>query len=384
MNLKGYLRIFKGTLSEFGEDKVLRLSGALAYYAMFSIGPLLVIAIGLAGLVFGRDAVRGQLEQQLQSVIGPGATKMIASMMSAQSHGAGLITTILGILALLFGASGVFGQLQDALNTIWGVKSKPGHGFLDLLRARFLSLTMVLGTGFLLLISMALSTFLTAFTGVLGSYLPIPEAVAHVLNFVVSFAVISLLFAMIFKVLPDVIIPFKYVWIGAIGTALLFTIGKYLLALYLGRESTASAYGAAGSVIIILMWVYYASLILFFGAEFTQVYARTLGARILPKHYAIPVTQEARAEQGLATGQSISQARPDQLHQPPPTKAVAHAFRVERRKRATSSPGVVVKRDPWGFLVMMAGAGLAGGLLLRFKMVRKGLRLYGKLRRAGI
>src|SRR5436305_826607 len=235
MNLKKTLPILKATFSEFGEDNVLRLSAALAYYAMFSIGPLLVIAVGVAGLVFGHEAVWQQIQQQLQSMLGQNSAKMLDSMMSAQKQATGhiSITMIIGIVALLAGAAGVFGQLQDSLNTIWKVKSKPGAGIWGFIRARFLSLTMVLGIGFLLLVSMALTTFLSAATSSAGSQLPIPEAVAHILNFVVSFAVISVLFAMIFKYLPDVKIPFRKVWVGAIGTALLFTAGKYVLALYL-------------------------------------------------------------------------------------------------------------------------------------------------------
>ncbi len=171
---------------------------------MFSIGPLLVIAVGLAGLAFGHDAASRNIEQQLQSILGESSAKMVGSMMSAQKHGASVITTILGMVALLFGATGVFGQLQDSLNTIWGVKAKPGAGIWGLIRARLLSLSMVLGIGFLLLISMALTTFLTAASGSLGTIVGISVALAHVFNFVVSFAVISVLFAMIFKFLPDV------------------------------------------------------------------------------------------------------------------------------------------------------------------------------------
>jgi len=264
-------------------------------------------------------------------------------------------------VALLFGATGVFGQLQDSLNTIWGVKSKPGRGLLAFLRARFLSLSMVLGIGFLLLISMALSTFLTAVTKSMGSALPVPPAIMHGLNFALSFALITLLFAMIFKFLPDVKVPLRKVWVGAIGTALLFTVGKELLALYLGRASTTSAYGAAGSVIVVLMWVYYASVILFFGAEFTQVYARQTGARILPSEFAEPVTSEERAEQGMAS------------HAPGPARASTGA-RVR-------TPGLVVHKNPWQFAGMMLAAGFAGGALLRLQLLRKAVKAYVLLRK---
>jgi membrane protein len=358
MSVKSMTKIGKCTIEEFSEDNVLRLSAALAYYAMFSIGPLLVIAVGLAGFAFGHETVRRELTSQLQGMIGENSTKMIESMMSAQKRGGGLITTIIGLVALLFGAAGVFGQLQDALNTIWGVKTKPGKGLLGMIRARFLSLSMVLGIGFLLLVSMAVSTFLSAVTKSMGSGLP--EVLGHILNIIVSLGVVTVLFAMIFKYLPDVKIPFRKVWVGAILTALLFTAGKELLALYLGRASTASAYGAAGSVIIILMWVYYASVILFFGAEFTQVYAKQTGTRVVPSEFAEPVTQAERAEQGMAS----------------------EAPRGPRRYDGAliKTPGMVVRKKPLQFAGMMLVAGFAGGTLLRFKLLRRAARVYAMIR----
>ena len=198
MKMKKLWAILKDTFKEFNEDNVLRLSAALAYYAMFSIGPLLVIVVGVAGVAFGQSSVRDQIQEQLRSMLGPSAEKTISSMMTAQKHGTSVIATIVGIIALLFGAGGVFGQLQDALNTIWEVKPKPGTGIWGMIRTRFLSFTMVLGVGFLLLVSMVITTFLSAATGSLGEYLPIPEALAHILNALISLAVISLLFAMIF------------------------------------------------------------------------------------------------------------------------------------------------------------------------------------------
>ena len=359
MSAKSIGKIAKCTVAEFSEDNVLRLSAALAYYAMFSIGPLLVIAVGLAGFAFGHESVRNELTSQLRGMIGENSTKMIESMMSAQKQGTGLITTIIGLVALLFGAAGVFGQLQDSLNTIWGVKSKPGKGLLAMIRARFLSLSMVLGIGFLLLVSMAISTFLSAITKYVGSGLP--QVLAHALNVVVSVGVITLLFAMIFKFLPDVKVPLRKVWVGAIGTALLFTAGKELLALYLGRASTASAYGAAGSVIIVLMWVYYASVILFFGAEFTQVYAKQTGTRIVPSEFAEPVTPAERAEQGMA----------------------AEAPRGPRRYDGAPirTPGMVVRKKPLQFAGMMLVAGFAGGTLLRFKLLRRAVKTYALMKR---
>ena len=373
MNAKKIWSILKGTAREFGEDNVLRLSAALAYYAMFSIGPLLVIAVGVAGLVFGHHTVQQQIAQQIQRMLGPNAANTLVSMMSAQRYGSSLITTILGIIALLFGASGVFGQIQDSLNTIWEVKSKPGAGIWGYIRSRFLSFAMVLGVGFLLLVSLALTTFITAMTGSFGSKLPISETLAHILNFVISFAVVSALFALIFKYLPDVKIPFKKVWVGGIGTALLFTIGKYLLAWYLGRQSTTSSYGAAGSVIVILMWVYYASVILFFGAEFTQVYVKQTGTRVVPSEYAVPVTQEARAQEGIPHQEQT--AKPEPNLEPPSRRPQRHPQPAWPAPQF-SSPGTVATQTPWRFVTLMLVAGFAGGVLLRFKSLRKVVRLY--------
>jgi len=373
MSPKKFWLILKGTFAEFSEDNVLRLSAALAYYAIFSLGPLLVIIVGVVGLAFGHEHVRDQIQDQLKSTLGPDSAKMVESMMSAQKHGSSLIATIVGIAALLFGAGGVFGQLQDALNTIWEVKAKPGSGLWGLIRNRFLSFTMVLGIGFLLLVSMALTTFLTAVAGKIGSMLPISEVLIHVLNFIVSFGVVALLFAMIFKYLPDIKVPFSKVWVGAIGTAILFTIGKYLLALYLGRESTRSSFGAAAAVIIILMWVYYASLILFFGAEFTQVYAKQTGTKIVPDEFGVRTTERERAAEGIPhektpPGQKPYPAPGQPAWEPQP---VAHA----------ATPGEVVRNRPWQLVGVMFAAGFMGVTLLRFKLLRKGLRVYAALHR---
>jgi membrane protein len=327
MNLKMAWPILKDTVHEFYEDRVLRLSAALAYYAMFSIGPLLVIVIGLAGMVFGSARVHDEIARQLQDFMGPGAARVIESMTAHRQQSSSLVATAVGVVALLLGATGVFAQLQDSLNTIWEVKPRPGRALLGILKDRFLSFAMVLGIGFLLLVSMALTAFLTAFAGSLHGVLPVPSGFAQSVNFAVSFAVITLLFAAIFKILPDVKIRWRDVWVGALGTALLFSIGKYLLGLYLALESTVSAYGAAGSVIVILLWVYYASVILFFGAEFTQVYARRSGPRILPNPIAVTVTEEERSQQGMPSPETVASGVRSQDAQPkpiPPAPLPAH------------------------------------------------------------
>lgn len=304
-----FVGLSKQTIKDFMADKALRLSAALAYYAIFSLAPLLIIVIAIASLVFDQEAVRGEVQRQLQGFIGESSAKTIESMIAAQHRGSSLTATIIGIATLIFGASGVFGQLQDALNTIWEVKPKPGRGIKGFIRDRFLSLTMVLGLGFLLLISMVITTLLEVFTKTIGAWLTLPPFLVGAFSVIVSFLVVTLLFAMIFKVLPDVTIKWRDVWIGALSTALLFTLGKYVLSLYLGRESTASAYGAAGSFVVILLWIYYSSVILFLGAEFTQVYANELGSHIVPTKNAVPVSEEARANQGMPSETTVEKGK---------------------------------------------------------------------------
>lgn len=294
-------KLLKATATDWIEDNALRLSAALAYYSIFSIAPLLVIAISVAGLVLGEEAVRGQLDEQLNSYVGAQAAEGIQSMVQGASKKSdGLIGAVIGFVTLMLGASGVFGQLKDALNTIWEVKTKGGAGVWGFLRERLLNFGMVLVIGFLLLTSLVLTAGLAALSGYLESIVGMPEFVGVIFAFVISFSVVTTLFAFIFKVLPDAQIQWRNVWIGAAVTALLFEIGKFGLSYYLGRESTASGFGAAGAAILLLLWVYYASCILLFGAEFTQVYARETGHEIKPAPNAEPVTPEARAQQGMA------------------------------------------------------------------------------------
>lgn len=298
--------LLKEAFNEWREDKASRLAAALAYYTIFSLGPLLVIVIAIAGLVFGEAAARGEIVAQVEGVLGREGAEAIQRMIeNARDPASGTIATILSIVALVFGASGVFGQLQDALNTIWDVTPKPGRGLMGIVADRFLSFVMVLGIGFLLLVFLVLSSVLTGLGTFFGDFLPVSESLLQILNLLVSFAVITLLFAMLYKVLPDVEIAWGDVWIGAAMTALLFTVGQFLIGLYLGRTAVASTYGAAGSIVIILLWIYYSAQIFLFGAEFTQVYARRHGARIAPAEEAVRVPDEARVEQGAGRTQAV-------------------------------------------------------------------------------
>lgn len=301
MSTRGIVEIFRKAFAEWSEDKASRLAAALSYYSAISLAPLLIVLLGIAGLFFGREAAAGQVSAQIRGVVGQQSAQVIEEIIAnAYKPTTGIVSTVVGVVILLLGASGVFGALQDGLNTVWEVKPKPGRGVVGIIKDRFLSLTMVLGVGFLLLISLALSAALSALGKYLGGVLPLPAIVLEVINFVISFGVITLMFALIFKALPDVEIAWTDVWIGAGITALLFTIGKFAIGLYLGRSSVGSAYGAAGSLVVILIWIYYSAQILFFGAELTQVYTNKWGSRIRPDEDAVRVSKESRAEEGLS------------------------------------------------------------------------------------
>ncbi|HYN87506.1 MAG TPA: YihY/virulence factor BrkB family protein [Ardenticatenaceae bacterium] len=308
MNLRTVWELLKETFTDWSEDKASRLAAALAYYTIFALSPLLIIVIGIASVFLGEEAARGQIVGQIGGLVGEESGEAIQEMIAARQESTGLAATVIGIVTLILGASGVFGQLQDALNTIWEVAPKPGRGILGMVKDRFISFTMVLGIAFLLLVSLVVSAGLGALGTFFGNLLPLPEFVLQALNFVISFGVITLLFAMIYKVLPDVDIAWRDVWVGAAITALLFTIGKFAIGLYLGKSSVSSSFGAAGALIVILVWIYYSAQLLFLGAEFTQVYARRFGSRIQPEEDAVPVTGEARAQQGMPRKEDVKQA----------------------------------------------------------------------------
>jgi membrane protein len=275
--------LIKEAAADWSHDRAPRLGAALAYYTVFSLVPFLVVVIALIGMVFGQEAAQSAILSQIATLVGEQSAAAIKDMIQrADQPSTGLMATGFAVMTLLVGASGVFGQLQDALNTVWGVEPKEGRGLWGFIKDRFLSFVAVLGTGFLLLVSLILSSALAAFGKWFSGVLPLPETLLHLMNFALSLAVITGLFALIFKVLPDAKVAWRDVWVGAVLTAALFTIGKYGLGLYLGKSNVASAYGAAGSLVVILLWVYYSAQILLYGAEFTQVYANRLGERIVP------------------------------------------------------------------------------------------------------
>jgi len=302
MRWKNGFSLVKEAFQGWMEDGSLELGAALSYYTAFSLAPLLVIAIAIAGLVFGRDAVEGRLFAEIRGLVGPHSAATIQSMIaSAGRRGSGALATVVSVVVILFGASGVFGQLQTSLDRIWHVAPKPDRGVRGILRDRFLSFGMVLGVGFLLLVSLVVSAALAAVGAFATGRLPAIAPLLQAVGFVVSFAVVTALFAMIFRFLPDAKVEWRDVWVGAVVTSLLFTIGRTLIGLDLGRSSVSSSYGAAGSLIVILLWVYYSSQILFFGAEFTKVWAVRYGGRIVPDENAIRVQRvEVKEEEGAA------------------------------------------------------------------------------------
>lgn len=277
--MKKYFGIFKQTISEFSQDKVPRLGAALAYYTIFSLAPLLLIVIAIAGLAFGHDAAQNKIFEQLRGVLGSTTAEGVQEMVkNAAKPKSGTVATVLGIATLLLGASGVFGQLKDALNTIWDVKPKEGRGIMRMVKDRFLSFAMVFGLGFLLLVSLVIDTAIAAMGKYAGNHLPGGEAVWHIVEMAFSFCVITVLMAGIFRLLPDLKIEWRDVWLGAALTSLLFVLGKFALGIYFAKSAVGSSFGAAGSLVLVLLWVYYSAQILLFGAEFTQVYARAHGS----------------------------------------------------------------------------------------------------------
>ena len=276
--------LIKETFKSWSAERAPELAAALAYYTTFSVGPLLFLAIVVAGLVFGQETVRQAVMQQVGGMAGSGAADMVGTMVEGAARqgqsGNGLVTA-LGFAALALGATGVFGQLQSSLNKVWRVEKRPGAGILSKLKDRFLSLTLVVGIGFLLAVSLLLSTALHAVEGYAGG-LAAGRVVALVLSNLVSLAVFTLLFALMFKVLPDADVRWRDLWLGAGITAALFLVGKFALGLYLGQSAMGSRYGAAGSLVIFLVWVYYASQILLLGAEFTRVWAERRGGSVRP------------------------------------------------------------------------------------------------------
>jgi membrane protein len=297
--------LVKEAFSEWKEDNASRLSASLAYYTTFSMAPLLVLIITITGLIAGREAVQNQVMAQVEGLLGSAGRDFFESMLISASLNPerGIVATLIGLAALLFGALGVFGELQNSLNTIWEVKPLPAKNIKESIFRfffrRLLSFTMVLSVGFVLIVSLAISSVLATLGSVIGNLGLFSDAIVQIINFLISLGVITFLFAIMFKYLPDAEISWRDVWLGALITSLLFNLGKFAIGLYLGRSSVGTTFGAAGSLALLLIWVYYSAQIFFLGAEFTQVYANNYGSHIIPDEDAVKVTEEERAEQGI-------------------------------------------------------------------------------------
>lgn len=288
----GYL--LKETVNEFIDDNAIKLSAALSYYTIFSLPPLLIIIISLSGVFFGAEAVRGELFGQINGLVGNDAALQIQeTIKNVRLSRSNTFTTVLGIIILLIGASGVFAEIQDSINYIWGIKAKPKRGLIKFVKNRLMSFSMIGSVGFLMLVGLIVNSVMDLMYKRLAVYFPKDTIYFfYVINILIVFISITLLFTVVFKTLPDGKLVLRDCIIGSSFTALLFMIGKFAIGAYLGSSAVASVYGAAGSVILILVWVYYSAMILYFGAEFTKVYAYTHGQKIIPNEYSVQILKE--------------------------------------------------------------------------------------------
>jgi membrane protein len=317
------------------EDKASRLSAALAYYTIFSLAPLLVIIIAITALFWQREVVQSQVMNQVEGLVGAEGRTFVSDLVTSASNPArGIFASIVGVVTLLIGALGVFNELHNALNTIWDVKEEETKGFVEAVKkvifSRLLSFTMILGIGFLLLVSLVISAGLSAMNETIGNAIPLSEILLQILNLIISIGVITVLFALMFKFLPDAEIAWRDVWLGAFVTALLFSLGKFLIGLYLGNSAVASSFGAAGSLVLLLVWIYYSAQIFLFGAEFTQVYANNYGSKIVPEG-------EEDVRQPGAAAQPAREAQPRPRLAIPAASAIStREGRMEREIRQTA------------------------------------------------
>jgi membrane protein len=305
MNIRNLWPLTRQTFSAWSEDKAPKMAAALACFTILSIAPMLVIILKIIGIRYSSADAAGQLHQQLVHLTDPQVADSLSQLVPKPQHAqSGTIAAVLSLLVAVFGASGVFAELQDSLNTVWEVRPKPNRGLMGMIRDRFLSISMVFGIAFLLLVTMVLSSIITAvsqwvITHSIGSHGPLALGVTFLIDIVISTAVVTVLFATMFKVLPDATIQWGDVWMGAGVTAVLFQIGKYGLSLYIGLAKPGVAYGIAGSLVVLLVWIYYSSWILFLGAEFTRVYANKYGSKIVPAANAEALTNNMREQMGI-------------------------------------------------------------------------------------
>ncbi|MDJ1482061.1 YihY/virulence factor BrkB family protein [Cytophagaceae bacterium YF14B1] len=291
---QNFWTVLKGSFNAFINDNAMKLSASLSYYTVFSLAPLLIVVISLLGVFYGREAIQGRIYGQIDSVIGKSAALQIQEIIkNVQISGDSHMGAIIGIATLIFSATGVFIEIQDSINSVWSIKAKPKQGWFKFIQNRLLSFSLIITLGFLLLVSLIVSAFLDILSQQLERlFSDYTLYIAYALNYILIICVITALFAIIFKVLPDGNPRWKDTLIGAAFTAVLFTLGKFLISFYLGQSDVGSTYGAAGSIIVILLWVYYSSIILYFGAEFTKVYSQCFGTPIEPSKHAVFIVKE--------------------------------------------------------------------------------------------
>ncbi|MET0634869.1 MAG: YihY/virulence factor BrkB family protein [Chitinophagaceae bacterium] len=311
---RGIWEVLKNSAKGFGEDKLTKLSGSLAYYTVFSMGPLMIVIIFLGSIFLGQEAAQGKVFYQLQGLLGTETAIQIQEIIkNASLKGKTNSAAIIGVVTLLIGATTVFAEIQDSINSIWGIKAKPKKGWLKFLQNRFLSFSVIISLGFILLVSLALTSIIDLFSQRLqAAYPDVAVTIFYVINQLVTLSVISLIFAVVFKVLPDAKIKWRDVISGALVTGLLFMIGKFLISFYINKMEVGSTYGAAGSLVVLLLWTYYSSLILYFGAEFTKAYAVKYGSAIHPNDYAV-TTRQVEEEMGKKTVQQKEKVKIDKL-----------------------------------------------------------------------
>lgn len=313
LTIKGIWKVLKESFSGFSDHKVTKLSGSLAYYTVFSMGPLLILIIAICSIVWRREAIEGQIYFQLVDFLGKDAALSLQEIIKkAAVSNQSFFSAVVGGATLLIGATTVFAEIQDSINGIWGLKPKPKRGWLKMLQNRFLSFSVILSLGFILLVSLGITSILDGFSHKLeAKFDEVSVVFFYIINQVITLAVISLIFGVIFKVLPDAQIKWKDVASGAVVTGILFMIGKFGISLYIGNSNVGSTYGAAGSLVVLLLWTYYSSIILYFGAEFTKAYAINYGSEIKPNHYAV-TTREVEIETGSDSIQK-NDAKPTQI-----------------------------------------------------------------------
>ncbi len=301
-SFKGLFGVLKDSFKGFGDDNITKLSGSLAYYTVFSMGPLLVVIISLCSIFLGREAVEGKIFAQLNGFVGHDTALQLQQIIkNASIGGKGRLAAIIGVITLLLGATTVFGDIQDSINRIWGLKPKPKKGWLKMLRNRFLSFSIIASLGFLLLVSLGISALIEVLINSLKARYPdVAVVVVYIINIVLTLGITTLIFAVIFKVLPDARIKWKDVIAGALATAILFMLGKFGISFYISKTNVGTTYGTAGSLVILLLWVYYSAIILYFGAEFTKAYAISYGSAIHPNDYAV-TTKQVEVETGKQT-----------------------------------------------------------------------------------